>query len=256
MTIDFGRAFSDLFATERKWMTVLGLSVCMLIPIAGQMVMIGYLVRRFAREREGHPPEDFNFDFFAEYLKIGLWPTLAMLVVAFAMSPVFVILMLPVMFLVVLFENNPELAVVFFIACGVFSVGIIAVVTACLYPIALRSALMMDFKAGFSWPFIKSFIGKVGLSLAGYALLIMLMSFPLMIVGYLALFVGIYVVAAWLQFASYHMVFQHYDDYLERGGERIEVNPEVTKDFATASFPPSPPPPPQTPPAPPEKLPE
>jgi len=55
MSIDFGRAMKDIFSTEKKWMTILGLFVCVLIPVVGQMVAIGYMVRRFMREREGKP---------------------------------------------------------------------------------------------------------------------------------------------------------------------------------------------------------
>ena len=49
---------------------------------------------------------------------------------------------------------------------------------------------MMDFKAGFSKEFVFSFVKKVGWSLIGNYILVGLISFPLMIVGYLALIIG------------------------------------------------------------------
>ena len=49
-----------------------------------------------------------------------------------------------------------------------------------------------------------------------------------MIVGYLALITGVYVVASILRVAIVHLLSQHYDLYLERGGETIAVHPDVT----------------------------
>jgi len=46
MTIDFGAACSYLFKTKQKWQTLLLLSVCILIPVVGQIVVMGYLYRR------------------------------------------------------------------------------------------------------------------------------------------------------------------------------------------------------------------
>lgn len=34
-----------------------------------------------------------------------------------------------------------------------------------------------------------------------------------------------------------HLVFQHYDLMIERGGERIEINPELTKPLSTPPLP-------------------
>ncbi|MEM7603480.1 MAG: hypothetical protein AAF357_18960, partial [Verrucomicrobiota bacterium] len=46
-----------------------------------------------------------------------------------------------------------------------------------------------------------------------------------------------YVVSSWMQMALMHLVFQHYDLMLERGGERIEVNPELTKTLGVPPLP-------------------
>lgn len=244
MSIDFGRAMKDIFSTEKKWMTILGLFVCVFIPVVGQMVAIGYMVRRFMREREGKPAEDFDFNFFVEYLKIGLWPMLATLVASLVLVPIVMIFMIPIFIGAFVVEDNEALGIVLMLLGTVLYVLAIVVATVFFYPIMIRSALTMDFKAGFSWSFMKSFVGKVGMSMIGYYLLLMLVSFPLMLLGYLALFVGVYFVAVWLQFAMFHLVFQHYDLFLDRGGQRVEVHPDITKNLER------PPLPPQNPPAP------
>ena len=243
MNIDFGRACQDLFTTENKWMTILGLCVCMIIPVAGAMVMFGYLTRRFMREREGKPREDFDFSFFAEYLQIGLWPVLVTLVLSFALVPVMMIVMVPFMISMPVMEDNPGLGVALMILSGILYFVAIIAMTLLFYPVMLRSALTMDFGKGFSWSFIRSFLGKVGLSLLGYYLLLMVMAIPLTFVGYLALIVGAYVVMTWMQFTMHHLLFQHYDLFLARGGKRIEVNPLVTRELGYQPTPPPPLPP-------------
>lgn len=238
MSIQFKAALTDIFKTEKKWMTVLGISVCFLIPVVGPMVAIGFLLRRFAREREGHPAEDFDFNHFSEYLKIGLWPTLATMVFSLLFVPLIILMSVAPMAMIPLAENGNEAAMaIFMIVTSIVMFLLIIVMTMFMYPIMLRSGLTMDFKAGFSWSFMKSFVAKVGLSLIGYYLLLMLVTLPLVLVGYLALIVGAYVVAAWVQFAMMHLVYQHYDLMIERGGERIEVNPEVTKNYGVPPLP-------------------
>lgn len=97
MKIELGPAFKDLFATEKKWMTILGLAVSMLIPIVGPMVAIGYLFRRFFRVRNGKPTEDFDFNLFGDYLKGGLWPVLASMVAALIFIPLVIVAMVLMM---------------------------------------------------------------------------------------------------------------------------------------------------------------
>ena len=231
MSIDFGRACRDLFSTPNKWMTILGLCVSMLIPVAGYMVIIGYLARRFMRERMGYPPEDFEFTYFAEYLRSGLWPTLAVLVFSVIMVPIALVCMTPIFLAAPLMEQSESLGVALMIAGMIFYIIGVTVAGILCYPVLLRSTLTMSFKGGFSWSFMTSFLRKVGLSLFGYFVLLTLISVPLIMVGYLALVVGAYVVSAWMQFVLIHLLFQHYDLFLARGGEHIETNPELTRDL-------------------------
>ena len=238
MKIQFGAACKDLFKTEKKWMTLLGLSVCILIPIVGYMVIIGFLLRRFTREREGHPAEDFDFNSFADYLKMGLWPTLSSMVFSLAIIPVALFFGVLPAILVPLLESAGEV-VAATVSIFAFLIYILTIflITVAAYPVMFRSGLMMDFKAGFSFRFIKSFLLKVGFSLVAYFLLLILLSIPLMLLGTLAFFVGAYVVSAWLPHTMIHLAYQHYDLHLEKGGERIPVNPELTKSLGTPPLP-------------------
>ena len=237
MSIDLGAACREIFRTEKKWMTILGISVSTLIPVAGMMVVYGYLFRRFAREREGQPIEDFDFNAFGEYLKIGLWPIVSIFVVSIVIVPIAMVIMLVVVFGAALLEKHEAIAIGLMIVGAILYIATITLFSLVMYPIMLRSGLMMDFKAGFSKSFVISFIRKVGLSLFGYYLLLMIISFPLIMLGYLAFLVGAFVVTAWIQVVMVHLIFQHYDLFLERGGEAIAINPEVTRPFGMPPLP-------------------
>lgn len=239
MKIDFGAACTDLFKTEKKWLTILLLSVCMLIPIVGQMVIIGYLFRRYAGERAGIPAADFDFAHFGEHLKAGLWPMVCSLVASLVVVPVIMLAMVP-MFLGPILAPENEVIIAISILLGVLlytATLLIAVIL--ITPIQLRSGLMMDFKAGFSKTFIFDFLRKVGGSLFLWWILLTIIVVPLALIGYLALFVGVYVVMAWSQAAMMHLLFQHYDLYLSRGGKAIEINPELLAPLPLSIRPPS-----------------
>ncbi|NRB73883.1 MAG: DUF4013 domain-containing protein [Verrucomicrobiales bacterium] len=238
MSISLGAALKDIFKTEKKWMTILGLSVCTLIPIIGPIVSMGFVIRRMARERCGHEAEDFEFNFFGEYLKFGLWPFLATFVLSLVMIPLMVVLMVPMMIGAGMAEGGTEEMGVILAIVGFFLYfGAIILMMLFSFPVMLRSGLMMDFKSGFSWGFIGSFIKKVGLSLIGYYILLVLILMPMSILGSLALFVGVYVVAAWIQVAMNHILFQHYDLYLERGGEPIQFAADLVKELEAPPLP-------------------
>src|ERR1700676_3591025 len=77
--------------------------VCVLIPIVGPMVVLGWLITGFwARQDENFETfPDFDFSQFGKYLERGLWPFLVAFVVGMAFSIVMVplawVLMIPAM---------------------------------------------------------------------------------------------------------------------------------------------------------------
>lgn len=239
MKIDFGAACMDLFKTEKKWLTILLLSICLLIPVVGQMVIIGYLFRRNLGERAGIPATDFDFAHFAEHLKAGLWPTVCSLVASLVMIPLIMLAMVPMFLAPILAPENEVLIVVSILLGGLLYLVTLLVAVILIVPIQLRSGMMMDFKAGFSKTFVFDFLRKVGGSLILWWFVLAVMVVPLAMVGYLALFVGVYVVITWSQVTMMHLLFQHYDLYLFRGGTAIEINPELLVPLSQPVRPPS-----------------
>jgi len=242
MTISLNNAIGDFFGTKEKWMTLLLLSVCQFIPIVGPMVLIGYFTRRFALVRSGGEELDFTFDDFAEYLQIGLWPTLAYLVVSFVAIPFIIIAEIPMLFAIIKMAEEPE-SIAPLIGGLVVTYGMIFVISLLLIlvasPIVLRSSLMKSFKEGFSLSFIVSFLKKVGLSFTLWIFALAVLVFFASMVGMLAFFVGSIFVGTVAMYAGFHMLYQHYDLYLERGGGKIAIHPDVLK--KASKVPPLPP---------------
>ena len=228
-------ALRDLFSTPDKWMTILLLTVCILIPVVGTMVIAGYAIRRFASARKGLPITDFSFNYFGEYLQIGLWPLLCSMLLGLVTVPLILFCYSPFVLLMI----DPEsgfLITISLLLSGLLFTGTIVLLTLFTYPVMLKSGLQMNFGAGFSGSFMRDFIKRVGGQVVLWAIILGAISIPLYLVGYMALVVGIYPVAAIITFVSHHLMFQMYDLYLERGGEEIPV-----ADFVYGSVPVSPP---------------
>ena len=243
MDIKLESAFRDLFSTPEKWMTILLLSVCMLIPVAGPIAISGYLIRRFASVRRGFSAVDFKFDYFGEYLQIGLWPFLCSMVISVVAMPLFLLCYTPMLLMMADPESGVLVAISILLVLVLF-VAVSILLTLIMYPVILRSGLQVNFRAGFSGGFIRDFLKRVGGQVILWAVILVAISIPLYIVGYVALLIGIYPVAAALYFVGYHLMFQMYDLYLERGGEEIEVADDVygSVPVMPPPFPPSLPP--------------
>ena len=93
----------DFFKSPKWMMNLLLGGVCVLIPVVGPMVVLGWLITGFwARQDESFETfPDFDFSHFGKYLERGLWPFLVTFVagvgVSIVLVPLFWILMIPAM---------------------------------------------------------------------------------------------------------------------------------------------------------------
>ena len=229
MSISLGQAFHDLTKTPQKGMTILWMSVCGLIPIAGPMVLTGYLYRRFAKVRLGQESEDFNVDHFMDYLWAGLPPFLAGLVASLLLIPALIIAYV-LMFGGIMIgtqSGNGAIVAIGVVVGMLLMILLFAFIYLFIIPVQLRAGLEQQFGAGFNMAFVKSFVAKEGPSLFKWYVLLSLMAFPAMIIGYCALLVGLYVVIAVMSFVTWHIVFQHYDNYIAKGGEPVPFSDQL-----------------------------
>src|SRR5450432_1910735 len=101
--MDYSASVSDFFKSPKWMMNLLLGGVCVLIPIVGQIVVLGWLITGFwARQDQNFETfPDFDFSHFGKYLERGLWPFLVAFVASMAFSVVMVplawVLMVPTM---------------------------------------------------------------------------------------------------------------------------------------------------------------
>ena len=76
--MDYIASISDFFKSPKWMMNLLLGGVCVLIPIVGPIVVLGWLITGFwARRDENFETfPDFDFSHFGKYLERGLWPFL------------------------------------------------------------------------------------------------------------------------------------------------------------------------------------
>jgi hypothetical protein len=88
-------SISDYFKSP-KWSTNLLLGgVCMLIPLAGPIVLGGWHITVLWARNDRSPGQipEFDFSQFGKYLERGLWPFLVGFVVSLVILPIMLALM-------------------------------------------------------------------------------------------------------------------------------------------------------------------
>jgi len=201
------------------WKNLLLTTVCVLIPIVGTIVLLGYRAEMAEDlnkdpEQENYP--DFSFDRFVDYLQRGLWPFLVQLIVSLAFGG---LMMIPfgIAVAIAISANEPALMLLGYALMP----PLIVLMMMVLMPMELHAQLTNRFAFGQEFRFMVRFLGKVW----GQALLAVLaywfFGMLLVLCGYLALCVGVYFAAALLTMAQQHYAAQLYRLYLEEGGEPI-----------------------------------
>jgi hypothetical protein len=217
------------FIFDRKnWLTnVLLGGVCMLVPIVGPMVFMGYLfevIDALKRDPEHKDYPDFDFNRLMDYLSRGVWPFLMQLVVGLIIGVPLVLVFGALSCLGAIVAGSsktPEILVVFqLLAYALLFVGIIASIFV-TFPAQLQAGLAREFNFSGMIAFVKDFNKRVFKELLISILFLVAIAIVAEFVG-LALFcVGIYFTIAAVVMAQFHLKFQLYMLYLDRGGEPI-----------------------------------
>jgi hypothetical protein len=219
----------------------LGLTlVCLLIPVVGPIVMMGYLVgveRALAENIDADAPK-FDFGKFAFYLMRGVWPFLVGMVLGLILVPLIWGIMVLGMGGGVLLQHHPWLGVVLIVAAVLGYVALLAVYSVATAPLILKAGLQENFAAGFDLKFLGDYLKRVGLLALGIGVLMFLIAVSASLVSLCLLCVGPLVVSVLANFVYTHIQMQLYREYLARGGTAIVMKPEAP----ASAFPVIPPP--------------
>jgi Protein of unknown function (DUF4013) len=250
--VRYWAAYKFVFSSPNGWKNLLILSGAMLVPIVGPVVAIGYLCDVLEPRpiddgtgRAVEPPRpigsgypDFNFSLFVQYLERGIWPFVASLVASLIMLPLMVVVIIPAIVAVIAGGGDAMLAVGI-IASAVLCIAATLAGIIVMVPLTLRAAMVMEFGPTFSLDWAKDFVARTWRDVLIAWLFLMATSIPLVIVGYLMCFIGMYPAMALITVAQWHLDFQLYHLYVSRGGAPVPIKPLHLQ------------PPPQPPPIPP-----
>ncbi len=236
--MDYIASVSDFFKSPKWMMNLLLGGVCVLIPIVGPIVVLGWLITGFwARQDENFETfPDFDFSHFGKYLERGLWPFLVAFVVGVGISIVLVplvwILMIPVMLVGGLSSGGDAnvggcLGVMITMLMMLVWAIAIVVMMLVLVPLKIRASLTQDFAKSFDLAFVKRFLALTWKEIVISSLFILVASIVLTLAGMLVFCVGMYFAMVLIYFSWTHLNKQLYQLYLSRGGEPVPLSPKL-----------------------------
>ena len=236
--MNYTASVSDFFKSPKWMMNLLLGGVCVLIPIVGPMVVLGWLITGFwARQDENFETfPDFDFSHFGKYLERGLWPFLVAFVVSMAFSilivPLVWVLMIPTMLIGGLSSGNEPNAgtcvgaIAMILVILVFVVMIFALMLV-LVPLKIRASLMQDFAKSFDVVFVKRFLALTWKEIVLSSLFVMITGTLFVCLGMIVFCVGMYFATVLVYFSWTHLHKQLYAVYLSRGGEPVPLSPKL-----------------------------
>jgi Protein of unknown function (DUF4013) len=237
--VNYSASVTDFFKSPNWLMNLLLGGICLLIPIVGPMVVLGWLITGFwARQQEGFVTfPDFDFSHFGKYLERGLWPFLVFLVVIMTFSIVMVpsawVLMIPAMLVGGLSsggEANASSCFGFFamVLMMLFFTVMICAMMLVLVPLTIRASLTQDFVKSFDVGFVKRFLALTWMQIVLSSLFVMIMGTLFVCLGMIVFCVGIYFAIVLVYFSWIHLQKQLYMLYLSRGGEPVPLSPKLS----------------------------
>ena len=224
---------TDFFKSPKWMMNMLLGGVCILIPIVGQIVVMGWLITGFwGREDEKFETfPDFDFGEFGKYLERGLWPFLVILVITMLMMPVMFLVIMPIALTAGFSGHQGQsggCAAGIMIAMMLLYLVMVMGLALLLAPFKLRASLTQDFVKSFNLGFAKRFIVLTWKEIIIAWLFMMVTGVVLTALGLLVFCIGAYFAMVPVYFAYTHLNKQLYALYLSRGGEPVPRSPKLS----------------------------
>jgi len=227
--IEHMRMIHYVFENPNWLMNILLAGLCVLIPIIGGLIVLGYQFEAVVvlLSTRGTRYPDFTFSRFAEYLVRGLWPFLVQLIASFVLMPLMCVAIgFPMLVVSAVASASGENAEGFVALLGMFVVGLFVALVSVLFsmllmPLMLRAGVTQDFGQGFQIAWAVDFVKRTYKEMFLALLFLMVAGAVLSMLGLLACIVGVYFVLPIIFLAQAHLYFQLYLLFLSRGGTPI-----------------------------------
>jgi hypothetical protein len=210
-------------AREGWFMNLVMCALCSIIPVIGQIVLMGYMFEVFDSlhrdpEKKSYPL--FDFGKFVPYLTRGVWPFVVQILTGIAIAIPLAILYAIMMAIAVAAKNGIMVGLVWIVlVLTSFALGIlIAVFT---WPMMTYAGVAQKLDIGGMVSYSRSLVSKAFKELLLSLIFAAFAGWLLGIVGIFACCIGVYVAAVAAQLMVYHLKVQIYELYLERGGTPI-----------------------------------
>lgn len=197
-----------------------------LIPIAGEMVLLGYraeVSEELERDPDLKDHPDFSLDKLAAYLQRGVWPYLSRLISYLVLLSLGAIVSVLVGFGLYQVVPEPLLCLGFggltYFVCFILSNTLV-------WPMEYHAQIRRKFAPLDDFQFAIRFARVCWLSTLVAVLMHTMFSFVALFLGMLLLWIGIYPAIVIVQMAEQHLMTQLYLHYLDEGGEPIP-RPEI-----------------------------
>lgn len=201
-----------------------------LIPIAGEMVLLGYraeVSEELERDPDLKEHPDFSLDKLAAYLQRGVWPYLSRLISYLVLLTLGAIV--SVLVGIGLYQAVPEPLLC--IGAGYLTYFVCFILSNTLvWPMEYHAQITRKFAPLDDFKFALRFAGVCWLSTLVAVLMHTMFGFVALFLGMLLLWIGIYPAIVIVQMAEQHLMTQLYLHYLDEGGEPIsrpEIIPEL-----------------------------
>jgi len=225
--MNYMRGFQYIRERE-KWVTnVLLGAVCLLIPIIGQIVFVGYMfdvIEALHKDPEHKNYPDFDFNRFTDFLSRGIWPWLAEFLFGLIISiPLAIVGMIIMVAGMAASKGEP-----WGIAIGYGFMFLVIVPLSILLSVVIwgpefQAGMTRQFQFNQMIEFGKGFFRLLKKEMIITALVLVGCYILAMIVTVVTCYVGAFIVGPVLLYAKYHWLWQMYELYLQRGGTPITV---------------------------------
>jgi hypothetical protein len=229
--MNYMRGFQFIRDRE-KWLTnVLLGAVCLLIPIIGQIVFVGYMfdvIEALHNDPEHKNYPDFDFNRFTEYLGRGIWPWLTEflfgLIISIPLTIVGVVIMIAG---VALAKGEPWGILVGYAFMFLVVIPLSIFLSIAVWGPELHAGMSRQFQFGPMIEFGKAFFSKMKKEMLITALVLVGAFLVAMILVVITCYVAAFFVGPVFMYAKHHWLFQMYELYLQRGGTPITTAESV-----------------------------
>jgi uncharacterized protein DUF4013 len=205
-------------------------ALCCAIPVVGPIVHMGWMfevIEGFIRRGES-TWSIFEFGNFGRYLTRGVWPFLVNLILGLVVAPIMAVFAVLWVLFIISSKGKPDpvLFTIFLVALMLAGFVLGLFLNFIKIPMLLRAGLTQELGPAFSMGCTLDFMKKMWVEIILAGLFLMVTSLPLVLLGELCCFVGLFPAVALLSMAEHHLYYQLYTLYLQRGGIAIPLKPE------------------------------